>query len=196
MTESGRRPRADARRNRARVLAAASRVFASRGLSASTDEVARAAGVGAGTLVRHFPTRQALIEAVLVERQQEMVALAERALDEPDAGAALFGFIDTAVHRAGEKAALTQSLAATGTDVDALTQDTAARLRELLAELLGRAQRQGAVRDDIGLPELAVLLVGAARSAEHAGEDDALSRRALAVLRDGLAGRNTGDGSP
>src|SRR5215208_7228554 len=79
--------RADARRNRERVLAAAEEVFAEGGLRAQIDEVARRAGVGVGTVCRHFPTKHALVEAVLEAMYASLLEAAERAVAEPDGGA-------------------------------------------------------------------------------------------------------------
>src|SRR3984885_15824882 len=75
---TGRKPRADAQRNRARLLKTAKAAFAEKGAEASLDEIARTAGVGAGTLYRHFPTRDALIEAVYRHETEQLVAAATR----------------------------------------------------------------------------------------------------------------------
>ena len=83
--------RADARRNRERVLEAARAAFAERGLEAQMDEIARAAGVGVGTVYRHFETKEALLEAVALEPLGELIERCRAALEEADAGAALEG---------------------------------------------------------------------------------------------------------
>src|SRR4051812_5490623 len=88
----GRPPRADALRNRARVLTAAEAVFAARGTSASTEEVAREAGVGIGTVFRHFPTKEALLEAVYVARLRRLAEEADALVSADDAGEAFFTF--------------------------------------------------------------------------------------------------------
>src|SRR5712691_4544222 len=85
--------RADARRNRERVLDAARAAFAAQGLSVPLDEIARHAGVGPGTLYRHFPTKEALIEAVVHDRLQGLAADGAALLDAPDPGAAFFAFL-------------------------------------------------------------------------------------------------------
>src|SRR3712207_921520 len=86
-------PRSDGLRNRELVLAAADEVFTGNGPSASTEEVARRAGVSVGTVFRHFPTKEALIEAVVVGRLERLVAEADRLAAAEDAGAALITFV-------------------------------------------------------------------------------------------------------
>ncbi|HET8822691.1 MAG TPA: helix-turn-helix domain-containing protein, partial [Thermoleophilaceae bacterium] len=81
--------RADAARNRERIVAAAASVFAKRGLDASTSEIAHEAGVGEATLFRRFPCKDDLIDAIIETRMEEVVALADAAADDPDPGAAL-----------------------------------------------------------------------------------------------------------
>ncbi|GAB3813127.1 TetR/AcrR family transcriptional regulator [Micromonospora zhanjiangensis] len=177
--------RADARRNRARLLEVADEVFAERGTGASTEEIARAAGVGIGTVFRHFPTKEALLEAVLVARLHRIAADAQALRDADDPGGAFFGFLTGMVETAATKTAYTDALAAAGIDVGDAIAPVRAELRSALGELLDRAQRAGAVRTDIGLPELFALLVGMSRAAEHT-PDRTVQARTLAVLLDGL----------
>lgn len=177
--------RADARRNRARVLDAAEAVFASRGISASTEEVARAAGVGVGTLFRHFPTKEELLEAVYRGRLRRM-AEAARALDAADLpGTAFFTFLTDAVMHSGAKIAVADALTAAGIDVRAASANEAHELAEALTVLLVRTQQSGSVRTDVGLPELIALLVGASRAAEHASDDETRTR-VVRIILDGL----------
>src|ERR1700674_2193042 len=95
--------RADARRNRARVLDAAEAIFADRGTSASTEEIAVRAGVGIGTLFRHFPTKEALLEAILMERVARLGEVARSLATAADPGAALFGLFGRMVEQAVRK---------------------------------------------------------------------------------------------
>ena len=88
--------RRDAERNRQLILRAAAEVFTSRGLQASLDDVAQHAGVGVGTVYRRFPDKEALVEALFEERIQAVVALAEKALAEPDSWAGLVSFLESA----------------------------------------------------------------------------------------------------
>ena len=87
--------RADAVKNRARILEAAEEVFAANGLSAPIDLVAEQAGVGVGTVYRHFPTKEALFEAIVLTGLQELVAAATAPADDQDAGEAFYAFIRT-----------------------------------------------------------------------------------------------------
>jgi AcrR family transcriptional regulator len=176
--------RADARRNRERVLDAARAAFAAQGLSVPLDEIARHAGVGPGTLYRHFPTKEALIEAVVHDRLQGLAAEGAALLDAPDPGAAFFAFLDRLAAEAGPKRDLFDALASAGVEIGPAVTSAAGELRDQIARLLARAQRAGAVRTDIGGPELTALLSGmlfAVRSRQ--GTDQAL---VLSVFRDGL----------
>ena len=97
--------RADARRNREKVVAAASAAFAESGLDAQVEDIARRAGVGVGTLYRHFPTKDALIDAIVDARFAELTGAAERALEEDDVWAGFESFLVAAVElQAGDRA--------------------------------------------------------------------------------------------
>jgi AcrR family transcriptional regulator len=198
--------RADARRNRERILAAASAAFAADGLSVPLDEIARQAGVGPGTLYRHFPAKEALWEAVLHDRLQRLAGEAETlhlattpstpAPGAPDPGEALLGFIDRLVAEAAPKRDLADALASAGTDVSATLAATAARLREALGALLAAAQRSGSIRGDIGLAELMAILSGILFALRGRSGDQPDPHRAVAVLRDGLRTQAAGPRPP
>ncbi|ETK37838.1 TetR/AcrR family transcriptional regulator [Microbispora sp. ATCC PTA-5024] len=182
----GRPLRADARRNRARILEAAEAVFAAQGVSASTEDVARRAGVGIGTVFRHFPTKESLVEEVFLGRVR-MLADKAAALSEADAGTAFFRFFAYAVEQAATQSAYADVLAeaaATGGEEGAAPSAVGRELAAALAELLGRAQRAGAVRADMGVEELVALLIGASRAAEHVGPE--VRRHTLDIVFDGL----------
>jgi AcrR family transcriptional regulator len=181
----GRPLRADALRNRVKVLEAAEAVFDARGTTASTEEVARAAGVGIGTVFRHFPTKEALLEAVYVARLRNLAAEADGLATTEDRGEAFFAFFARVVGHAATKNAFSAALMEAGVDVRETTAETGRELKRALTVLLGRAQETGAVRRDVGLAEVMTLLVGAARAAEH-GTDPGVHERALAVVLDGL----------
>jgi AcrR family transcriptional regulator len=178
--------RADARRNRERILAAATAAFAADGLSVPLDEIARRAGVGPGTLYRHFPAKETLWEAVLHDRLQRLADEAEALHRATDPGEALLGFIDRLVAEAAPKRDLADALASAGTDVSATLAGTAARLREALGALLAAAQRSGSIRGDIGLAELMAILSGILFALRGRAADQPDPRRAVTVLRDGL----------
>jgi AcrR family transcriptional regulator len=203
--------RADARRNRERILAAATAVFAADGLSVPLDEIARRAGVGPGTLYRHFPAKEALWEAVLLDRLQRLADEAEalHSASDPsasdpgasdpsasDPGEALLGFIDRLVAEAAPKRDLADALASTGTDVSAALAGTAARLREALGAALAAAQRSGSIRGDIGLAELMAILSGILFALRGRPGDRPDPHRAVAVLRDGLRTQAAGPRPP
>lgn len=173
--------RADAQRNRAKVLDAAVAVFEARGVGASTEEIAKAAGVGAGTVFRHFPTKEALIEAVYLARLE---ALATRARDletSADPVKALEDFFTATVSQAATKNALAEALAAAG-----ITAGKPVDLRPALQTLLTRAQKAGGIRADIRIEDLLSLLVGASRAVEHLGPRSDAHDRVIGVIFSGL----------
>jgi AcrR family transcriptional regulator len=179
--------RADARRNRARLLEVAAEAFATGGLTVPLDEIARRAGVGPGTLYRHFPTKETLFEAVVHERLQNLVDAAQALRHADDAGAVLFAFLDRLVTEAGPKKDLVDALVGAGFDVHASLAATAAELRDEIHHLLARAQRQHAVRDDITGDDLMALISGFLFALHASGNRHAANpQRTLAVLRDGL----------
>lgn len=181
--------RADARRNRERILAAADRVFATTGPAASTDLVARTAGVGIGTVFRHFPTKEALLEAVFVDRIRRLAEEAESLSTADDPGETFFGFLRQVVDGSTSKHAFVDALAQAGVRVDVAATPAGQRLRQAVGGLLSRAQRAGAVRADIGAADVIPVLVGAARALEFAGQDQSVRARALTVILDGLRSR-------
>jgi len=184
-TRAERPLRSDARRNRAKLLDVAERVFAEKGTSASTEEVARRAGVGIGTVFRHFPTKSDLLEAVFIARLRRLADEADR-LAAADPGEAFFSFFTQMVESAPEKNALSEALAAAGVDVQETTSPIKEGFRRSVTTLLQRAQQAGAVRDDIGFAEVITLLVSASHGAEHPFTAPDVRARALAVVLDGL----------
>ncbi|MFI6846296.1 TetR/AcrR family transcriptional regulator [Kitasatospora sp. NBC_00085] len=190
MSDAQDRPlRADAARNRARLLDAATEIFTTRGVGVPTEEVARAAGVGVGTLFRHFPTKEALLEAVMVRRLEELAALTARLAAEADPAEAFFGCFRLVIEQSAGKNEFTQALAAAGVDVHASLRESTTQIQARLAELLSGAQRAGVVRAQLGLPELMALLVGTGASMEQLGADAAARERIFEVVFDGLRPR-------
>ncbi|GAA3003900.1 TetR/AcrR family transcriptional regulator [Streptosporangium longisporum] len=184
----GARPlRADARRNRERIIAVAEAVFAEKGPSASTEEVAARAGVAIGTVFKHFPTKQALLQAImkgLLERlTEELSALA--AGSRP--GEELFDFVAGVVEQAAQKRTVVTLLAETGVDLQ--VAGPLQLLRDGIETLLVRAQKAGTVREDVRLDEVLALLTGLCHGALHAGWDTDLQRRTLAIVFGGLRGQ-------
>jgi AcrR family transcriptional regulator len=154
--------RADARRNYEKVLAAAREAFAECGESTSLEEIARRAGVGIGTLYRHFPTRQALLEALYVD-EVEGVCRSAAELDGADPWEALNGWLDRFVAYLATKRALHHELL-NYMDQDAELFKTSRALLYAAGEpLLERAQAAGAVRPDVDLPQVLHIVMGIAK---------------------------------
>ena len=164
----------------------AERVFAERGTSVSTEEIARQAGVGVGTVCRHFPTKEALLEAVFLGRLARLGDQAKAPASSEEPGPAFFAFFTLFVDQSSAKNAFADALAAAGVNVRAAASGMAGEFAGTLSGLLDSAQRAGAVRADIGVAELKAVLVGASRAVEHIGDDPATRARVIAVLLDGL----------
>lgn len=179
--------RADALRNRARLLEVAAEAFASGGSGVPLDEIARRAGVGPGTLYRHFPTKELLFEAVVHDRMRGLVDAARALRQADDAGAALFELVDRLAAEAGPKRDLLDALVGAGVDIRTRLAATGAELRDEIGHLLSRAQRQHTVRRDITLADLMALVSGLLLALHPTGNHRAADPgRALAVLYDGL----------
>jgi AcrR family transcriptional regulator len=178
--------RADARRNRDRVLEAASAAFAAEGWDASLDEIARRAGVGAGTVYRHFPTKEALFEAVVLDRVGALVEEARGLSVDPDPGRAFSSFVERLAREGAVKRDLVEALAHDGIHLRLGEAPIFLALVDLLAGLLSRAQHAGAVRDDIDVDDVVTLLTGTAFAICHAGAGDERTRRLVAIMYDGL----------
>lgn len=168
--------RADARRNRAKVLEAAAAAFAAEGPGVPLDEIARRAGVGAGTVYRHFPTKEALLEAVVVERLREMVDHVHAALEAEEPGAAFFAFFAGMIADAGAKLDLAEALERFGVDIHSSTRGVAAELTAVLGDLLKRAQEAGAVRPDADVADLHALALGAVAATRRSGRPGETAR--------------------
>jgi AcrR family transcriptional regulator len=177
--------RSDARRNRERVLSAAESLFAEQGLRAQVEEVARRAGVGVGTVCRNFPTKQALIEAVLADMYDSLLAAAHDALADDDPGHAFESYVRSLAAFQARHRALAESMAS-AVDLPA-TQPTRAALRAAITELVARAQTAGAVRADVGPADVTLLFSAIAHtSAIGGGLRPDLRERYLAIALDGL----------
>jgi AcrR family transcriptional regulator len=158
--ETPRPLRADAERNRRALLEAATVAFCEGGLEVGVGEIAQRAGVGRGTVFRHFPTKEHLIAAIVVERINEAIARGVALLDAPDPGDALFGFIEDTVGRQRADYALIQGLGDTWLANDGIRAAHAGLVR-VLGQLLGRAQDTGQARPDIGALDVLIMVKGA-----------------------------------
>jgi AcrR family transcriptional regulator len=184
---SHRELRADARRNRERVLQAAQRLFATEGLGVSLDEIARQAGVGPGTVHRHFPAKEALYLAVATDQIERLVAEAE-ALAAADDPAALFALLSQMMANGAENVAVKSALLAAEFDLRTAAPDVAADLTGHVADLLDRAHAAGAVRHDLTVDEVMALVAGAFAAIRHAGAETSRERSAhlAQLILDGL----------
>lgn len=188
MAHAERPLRADAARNRARVLDVAYQTFAAEGLSVPIDEIARRAGVGAGTIYRHFPTKEALFAAVVEDRLCHMVSNGYALLESCEPGEALFEYLRTLVLQYGARdRGLVDALAGLGIDLDSAAPDAEDAFLEMLGALLVAAQRAGTARADVGVREVKSLLVGCQAMEAY---NSAVAERVTEVVIDGLrAGR-------
>jgi len=182
--------RSDARRNRERLVASARELFAVSGVDVPAREIARHAGVGVGTLYRHFPTRADLVDAVLAESFEELVALAQASLAEPDAWLGFTRFVEEALVLHGLNRGL-KDVVETHAHGDARTQEMRRRLRPLVAQLVERAQANGSLRKDFTPQDIALVFWSTDRVIELAGDvAPDLWRRQLEFLFDGLRAAN------
>ncbi|MGK5557091.1 TetR/AcrR family transcriptional regulator [Actinomadura kijaniata] len=178
---TGRRPRADARRNVERLVAAARAVATERGAEVTAHEIARRAGVGVGTFYRRVGTLERLLQAVMEEILGEILARADRALADPDPWTGLRDFALAYLRLRNELCDINEA-------VGGLLDHSRAELRDRVRLLVERAQDAGAMRADVSWTDVAFLLVGAA-TGEHtlgvfAGPEQ--WERNLRVVLDGL----------
>lgn len=158
--KAARKPRADSVRNRERVLEAARAVFAAGGPAGSLEAVARRAGVGVGTLYRHFPTREALFEAVYRHEVEQLAELAERLRTGLPPLEALRGWMHANVEFVATKKGMSAALAVAVHASSDLTAYSMDRLSRALEALLRRAVEAGAIRADIGAEDILRTIVG------------------------------------
>jgi len=184
MAQPARPLRADAARNRARVLEVAYETFADEGLSAPIDEIARRAGVGAGTVYRHFPTKEALFRAVIEDRIQRVVDDGYALLKSDGPGEAIFTFLRSIVLQWGATdRGLADALAGLGIDIACAAPDAEDAFLAVLGELLRAAQEAGTVRHDVGVREVKTILVGCQAMEAYNSE---LAEQVTDVVVDGL----------
>ncbi|MEV7319087.1 TetR/AcrR family transcriptional regulator [Streptomyces sp. NPDC093970] len=176
--------RADARRNYDRLLAEARTAFAVHGTDASLEDVARRAGVGIGTLYRHFPNRHALMSAVFEDAVNELLARAEALRSAPDPCRALLTWLHEVVGQSAAYRGLSKALMS-ASPASALSRcDTP--MREAGAALLTRAQEAGTVRADVRIADLLRLTHAIALAVEESPEDPDLVNRLLTLTLKGL----------
>jgi AcrR family transcriptional regulator len=181
--------RADAERNRQRLLAAAKELFAQRGLHVTLDDIARHAGVGTGTAYRRFANKDALIEALMVDRIAEIGAIAEEQLDEPDAWKALAGFFERALALQAADRGLKDILWSSGYGREQVIHARRA-IAPPVTKLVRRAVEAGVVRADMATSDVPLInfMVNALVDLSRDVEPD-LYKRYLAIVLDGLRPR-------
>ncbi|MGV9849097.1 TetR/AcrR family transcriptional regulator [Streptomyces sp. NPDC003442] len=181
--------RADARRNRARVLAAARASFAAEGRMVPLGAIAARAGVGAGTVYRHFPSKEDLFEAVIADSVEGFVAEGRALAVAEDPGAAFFGFLERVVREASLNRALCEAFAR---EAPGRIPDAAAGARrefgDVLSALLRRSQEAGAVRADVEAADVQALVAGCAAMEQGRGPGAGVL---TAVMCDGLRAERT-----
>jgi AcrR family transcriptional regulator len=176
--------RADAQRNRTRILEAAEVVFAAEGIEVPVDTIAEKAGVGVGTLYRHFPTKEKLCEAILLDRLSALTLDALALAEAEDPAAAFFGFLGHIVEEGAAKRDLLVAVMGAGLEFDVAAAEVKDGLRTAVGVLLERAQSVGAVRPDV-TADMVVALVGATcQASAHNGAAPACDM--LAIVCDGL----------
>ncbi|MER7006238.1 helix-turn-helix domain-containing protein [Dactylosporangium sp. NPDC000555] len=177
--------RQDARENRERILAAADHVFGTHGEAGSTEEVARLAGVGIATVFRHFPSKEALIEAALVRHFTSLLDRTRAAAAAPDPAAALHALIREMIERGANKLTLASMLG----DAPPAVVTVAGEVKAAVDMALRRAQAAGAVRPEVGVEELYLLVRGLAQTTAVAPVPAAVLERAIDVILDGFSTR-------
>jgi AcrR family transcriptional regulator len=185
LPETVRKPRADAARNRERVLDAAKIVFNAGGPAASLEAVARRAGVGIGTLYRHFPTREALFEAVYRREVQQLGDLSDLLKNDPSPVDALRRWLRSNVELVATKKGMLAALALVAYNSSELYADTFSRLTRAAGTLLKRAVDAGEVRADVSPEDLLRALIGMCYMHDAPGWQDSVVRL-LDVFVDGL----------
>ena len=180
--------RADARRNYEAIVRVAGEAFAEHGTHASLDDIACRAGVGPGTLYRHFPNRDCLLEAALVESRHELQALGARLLEADDAGAALDEWMLALARHSGTWDGLADSIAQSLRNEKSPLGASCSTLLDATSRLLDRAKEQGAVTADASARELFLMAGSLAWAADRAarGNGDDKLPRLLALLMRGL----------
>ncbi|MET9968662.1 TetR family transcriptional regulator [Streptomyces sp. NPDC006356] len=178
--------RADARRNHERLVTAARSAFAEHGTAASLEDVARRAGVGIGTLYRHFPNRDALLSAVFEDAVGDLLTRSHELLNAPEPCTALVTWLREMVTHAGEYRGLARSLMSVSTDTTSALSRCSGPIREAGGALLARAQEAGTVREDVAITDLLQLTHAIALAAEETPDDPGLADRLLMLTLRGL----------
>jgi AcrR family transcriptional regulator len=184
--------RADGRRNRELVLRAAKEAFADLGPDAPLDEIARRAGVGPGTVHRHFPAKAQLYEEVIGQHLDDLTAAAQRAQAGADTGESFYALLNAVVDESHSKRDLAAALSATGTDLSPQTHAKVTRLRSQFEQLLRAAQCSGTVRTDIEPADVYDIVLAAVSIRDRASGNPSRAGHTAAVILDCLRPQSTG----
>jgi AcrR family transcriptional regulator len=178
--------RADAARNRARILAAAATIFADRGFDATLDDIASHAGVGVGTVYRRFPNKEALVEALFEESVQQVIELALRAESAEDSWDGLVMFLEGVTQMQTEDTGL-RDLMLHGSYLQERVAQAKDRIAPVVTRLVERAKHEGRLRDDFVAGDIPLIELMLASVARYTGEiAPALWRRYLGIVLDGI----------
>jgi AcrR family transcriptional regulator len=177
--------RADARRNRERVISAAAVVFAEHGHDAQMDDVAKRAGVGVGTVYRHFPTKEALIEALAVDRFEKILAAGKAALERDDPWEALTEALWAGAELTASDRSFTEIVGEMQGPM-ALPEELQREKNDTYGELIRRAQASGDLRPDMVLDDIPMVMCGIGLGARKTHSCPDAWRRHVSIVIDGL----------
>ena len=185
--------RADAKQNREQILQAAHKIFAEKGLSVPISEIAREAGIGIGTVYRHFPTKEALFNAVNLSYKQKFTEEAKSLINHTDPGKAFFDFFSLIMEYGFTNRAVRDAFRIGTFRVRTATSGALLDFQSACADLLTRAQQAKAVREDIDIMDLIALMSGLLMVADEPEDVSNKSRfnQLMSVVCDGLRYKNT-----
>jgi AcrR family transcriptional regulator len=180
--------RADAQRNHEKILEAAEEIFALDGVAVPIDIVAERAGVGIGTLYRHFPTKESLYEAIVLTRLNDLMCIADAAVHDSNAapGAAFDTFLREFARQASEKRDLFEALDQAGIDIKSIFAERLDALMSRVDTLRERAVESGDIRNDVETRDIVNLISGTCHAAGHSGVDDQEVQRLVSIVLAGI----------
>jgi AcrR family transcriptional regulator len=188
--------RADAERNRLRLLDAAKELFATRGLDVTLDEIARHAGVGTGTAYRRFANKEELIDALMVDRIEELSAIARDCLEEPDPWVGLTSYFERALALMASDRGLKEVLFSEGRGHDRVAHARRA-IAPVVTKLVRRAVEAGAVRRELSTTDVPIISIMLNTVVDFVRDvEPEVYKRYLAIVLDGLRPRDDVDPLP
>lgn len=175
-----------------RILEAAREAFTTDGVGVTLDVIARRAGVGPGTVHRHFPTKNQLYDAIVAVHLDELRREAQAALDGGDKGTGFFPYLTGLIGRAGPKQDVTEALAAAGVKPGPGAQQAAAELRDVFGALLNEARESGEVRSDVNGENVQAVVVAALAAQRYRRDNGRIANPILGCLRPQPTGQARG----